>query len=75
MESSDLSYEVAFEQLEETVARLEDGGLSIEELVALFERGMALVQTCDARLDAAELRVAQLVPAPDGSATVAPFED
>ena len=75
MESPDLSYEVAFEQLEETVARLEEGGLSIEELVALFERGMALVQICDARLDAAELRVAQLVPGPDGSATIAPFED
>ncbi len=68
------SFEEAFEQLEQTVGRLEEGGLPIDELVALFERGMSLVQLCNARLDAAELRISRLVARSDGSVDVAPFE-
>jgi exodeoxyribonuclease VII small subunit len=69
-----VSFEEAYRQLEETVRRLEQGDLSIDEMVALFERGMALAQLCNARLDAAELRISQLVSRPDGSVEVAAFE-
>jgi exodeoxyribonuclease VII small subunit len=56
----ELSFEEAFRDLEETVQRLEAGDLTLEESIALFERGQALAQHCSAALDQAELRVSQL---------------
>jgi exodeoxyribonuclease VII small subunit len=64
-EIEDLSFEAAFAELEEVVKRLEEGNLPLDEAMALFERGTALAAACNTRLDAAELRVQQLVPAPD----------
>lgn len=57
----DPSFEVAFNQLEDTVARLESGGLSIEDMVARFEEGMALVKLCYQKLDGAQARVQVLI--------------
>ncbi len=54
------TFEEVYHELEETVAQLEEGGLALDELLSLFERGMKLVRVCSARLDAAELRVSQL---------------
>ena len=53
----DLSFEDAFSRLEETVVRLESGGLSIEDMVARFEEGMTLVKLCYRKLDGAQARV------------------
>ncbi len=64
-EIEDLSFEAAFAELEEVVRRLEEGNLPLDEAMAFFERGTALAAHCNTRLDAAELRVQQLVPAPD----------
>ncbi len=60
-------FEQAFRQLEEAVQTLEAGNLPLDEAVALFEKGMKLAATCTACLDAAELRLKQLVPGPDGA--------
>jgi exodeoxyribonuclease VII small subunit len=62
-EIEDLSFEAAFTELEEVVRQLEEGNLPLDEAMALFERGTALAAHCNTRLDAAELRVQQLVPA------------
>jgi len=64
-----LTFEQAFAELEETVRKLETGGLALEESLALFERGQALAAHCGTQLDQAELKVQQL--APEG---VVPFE-
>ncbi len=64
-EIENLSFEAAFAELEEVVRRLEEGNLPLDEAMALFERGTALAAHCNTRLDAAELRVQQLVPASD----------
>ena len=64
-----LSFEQAFAELEETVRKLEAGGLALEESLALFERGQALAAHCSTQLDQAELKVRQLTP--EG---VVPFE-
>ncbi|MCD6290398.1 MAG: exodeoxyribonuclease VII small subunit [Anaerolineae bacterium] len=69
-----MSFEEAYAQLEDTVRRLEQGGLSLEESLALYERGMELATLCMEQLDQAELRVRQLIPAPDGGMTTEPFE-
>jgi exodeoxyribonuclease VII small subunit len=55
-----LTFEQALQQLEETVMRLEDGELTLEESLALFERGQQLARFCTRQLDAAVLRVEQL---------------
>ena len=68
-EIENLTFEQAFAELEETVRRLEAGGLALEESLALFERGQALAARCNAQLDQAELKVRQL--SPEG---VVPFE-
>ena len=57
-----LTFEQAFAELEETVRKLEAGGLELEESLALFERGRALVDYCNAQLDQAELKIRQLAP-------------
>ena len=52
-----LGYEQAREELAEVVRRLEAGGLSLEESLALWERGEKLAQICQAWLDGAKKRL------------------
>jgi exodeoxyribonuclease VII small subunit len=56
----ELSYEQALVELETIVASLEGNKLSLEETMALFERGKELTQHCVELLDKAELRVKKL---------------
>jgi exodeoxyribonuclease VII small subunit len=70
----ELAFEAAFQELEETVQRLEDGELTLDEAIALFERGQALARLCDEKLERAKLRVNQLLPDADGSYREVPFE-
>jgi len=62
----ELTFEQAFQELEEIVHRLEEGRLSLDESLALFERGQALAARCGALLDNAELKVRQLTPKEGG---------
>lgn len=55
-----LSFEEALQELEAIVTRLEDGELSLEESLQLFERGQALADQCNEQLEVASLRVEQL---------------
>ncbi len=52
-----LPYEVAREELIEVVRRLEAGGSSLEESLALWERGEELARICQAWLDGARQRL------------------
>ena len=61
-EIKSLTFEQAFAELEEAVGKLEAGGLTLEESLALFERGQALAVHCNVQLDEAELKVSQLSP-------------
>ena len=61
-EIEDLTFEQAFAELEETVRKLEVGGLALEESLALFELGQALAAHCNKQLDQAELKIRQLSP-------------
>lgn len=55
-----LSYEQAFAELERIVASLEAEQTSLEEAIALFERGQLLAKHCQNLLENAELRIRQL---------------
>jgi exodeoxyribonuclease VII small subunit len=63
-ELSGLMFDQALDELRSVVARLEEGGLPLEESIALYERGAALHEHCAGLLDAAEARIGRLV---DGS--------
>lgn len=53
-------FEALYKQLEETVARLEQGNLSLEESLSLYESGTLLAKRCQELLQNAELRVTRL---------------
>lgn len=53
-----LSYEEAREQLIGVVSRLEAGGTSLEDSLALWERGEALARRCEEWLEGARKRLA-----------------
>jgi exodeoxyribonuclease VII small subunit len=61
-----LSFDKALDELRAVVARLEEGGLPLEESIALYERGAALHEHCGRLLDSAELRVQRLVDSAGG---------
>jgi exodeoxyribonuclease VII small subunit len=56
----DLNLEEALDDLEEIVGRLEDGKLTLDESLELFEHGIRLVRLCSARLESAEQRIESL---------------
>jgi exodeoxyribonuclease VII small subunit len=56
----DISFETAFDELTQIVQQLEEGGLTLEEMISLYERGQTLANHCQEQLDQAELRVTQL---------------
>lgn len=53
-----LSYEEAREQLVSVVSKLEAGGTSLEDSLALWERGEALARRCEEWLEGARKRLA-----------------
>jgi exodeoxyribonuclease VII small subunit len=63
---SGLTFDKALEELRTIVARLETGGLSLEESITLYERGAALHEHCGRLLDSAELRVQRLLDGAGG---------
>jgi exodeoxyribonuclease VII small subunit len=56
----ELSFEEAFQQLEEIVTQLEGGDLSLDQSLALHERGQKLADHCARKLDEAELKVREI---------------
>lgn len=56
------TYEQARDELVEVVRRLESGGLTLEESLALWERGEQLAQICQTWLDGARQRLEKSKP-------------
>ena len=70
------SYERARDELAEVVAALEEGGLTLDESLALWERGQALAAACERFLAGARERVeAALAQAEDPDEDGAPDRD
>jgi exodeoxyribonuclease VII small subunit len=63
----DPRFEDAYQELADIIDRLESGDLSLDESMTLFERGRTLVMLCEKQLNAAELRVSQLLGDADGN--------
>ncbi len=54
------SFEAAQRELEQIVDRLERGDASLDEAIALWERGEELYRLCVAKLDAAQGKIEEL---------------
>ncbi len=67
-------FERAMAELEALVERLEGDGLTLEESLAVFERGIGLTRACQHALDAAEQRV-RILTESSGTAAPEPFGD
>jgi exodeoxyribonuclease VII small subunit len=61
----DLGYEQARDQLIEVVRALEAGGLSLDDALALWERGERLARRCEQQLAGARERVDAVLNRPD----------
>jgi len=60
-------FERAVEELEQLVDRLEHEDLTLEESLAVFERGIGLTRDCQKALEAAEQRVRILTEQSDAA--------
>jgi exodeoxyribonuclease VII small subunit len=65
-----LTYEQAYTELETVVSTLETGEQSLDEALALFERGQGLTKHCAELLDKAELKIRSL-----SGESLEPFEE
>ena len=73
--SEEMSFEETLIKLEEAVDRLEQGdALTLDESLQAFEEGIRLTRLCRQKLDAAELRVQQLVEIDEDTLETVPFE-
>ena len=69
-----LSFEKALEDLEKIVEKLEKGGLSLSESLALFEKGVKLARFLREELEKAEKKVELLLKDEKGEIKNEPFE-
>ncbi len=61
------SFEKALKRLEEIVSTLENGDVSLEDSIKMFEEGMELARFCSERLNQAEKKLMKLAKKEDGS--------
>lgn len=60
MTNNTMTYDEALRRLEELVSQLERGGKNLDETLAMFEEGTALLKRCQEELGEVEGRLAEL---------------
>lgn len=74
MAKNNLNFEQSMERLDAIVKQLEKGEAPLNESLALFEEGTALISACGKMLDGAEQKVVMLKKGENGEPTEIPFE-
>lgn len=69
-----MSFEQALAELERIVQDLERGQLDLEAAIQAYERGTALKEHCQRKLQEAQLRVEKITLGADGSARTEPMD-
>ncbi len=67
-------FEKNLKELEETVKKLEEGNISLDEMLSLFEKGIKLTKNCTSQLDNAEQKINILMKSENGEMTEEKFE-
>ena len=65
-ENKNMNFETALARLEQIVKLLESGNAPLDDSLALFEEGVALVKLCNSKLNNVERRIKILVNNGDG---------
>jgi exodeoxyribonuclease VII small subunit len=65
------NFEKSLQRLEEIVGKLEEGSVTLDEVLKLYEEGIGLSKKCMERLDEAELKVKKLMKDVGGKMTLA----
>jgi exodeoxyribonuclease VII small subunit len=72
--TNDVSFEQALAELERVVQDLEDGELGLDQALARYEQGIALLRQCQGQLTQAEQRILLLTGVErDGQPVLQPF--
>ena len=74
-EDSDESFEVLLKRLEEIVEKMENGGLSLDESMKLYEEGIKKADKLTAKLADARNKVMKLVENRDGEISLEVFDE
>ena len=69
------TFEQSISELEEIVSQLENGDVTLDESLSLFEKGIKLSKSCQKMLDAAEKKVSILMTNDDGEVVKEEFGD
>lgn len=69
------TFEQSISELEEIVSQLENGDVTLDESLSLFEKGIKLSKGCQKMLDAAEKKVSVLMTDDNGEITKEDFPD
>ncbi len=54
------TYEELITELKGIVARIEEGEISLDESIALYEQGMIIIKQCEQLLNEAEVKITTL---------------
>ncbi len=73
MAAEEKKFEDELKELEETVARIDSGELSLEESIKAFEHGVALVRSLNHKLDEVEKKIEVLVRDSQGELRTTPY--
>ncbi|RPE64770.1 exodeoxyribonuclease VII small subunit [Pacificibacter maritimus] len=68
---SEMSFEVAMNELDQVVAKLERGEVALEDSINLYKRGAELKAHCEAKLKDAEEKVEKISVGADGKPVTA----
>ena len=71
---TNMTFEKALTELEQIVAKLEKGGISLNESLALFEKGVKLTRFLRGELDKAERKIEILLKDEKGALRTEDFE-
>lgn len=69
----EVEFEGALDRLEKIIVMLNDGSLSIDESLKLFEEGIGLIRLCQDKLSSVETKISLLLGDKNGNFNEVPF--
>lgn len=67
MKKEKLTFEESILRLEQIVQSIEQGDITLDDSLKLFQEGTYLIQSCTKLLDDAQLQIKKIVPGADGA--------
>ena len=74
MNENDMTFAQMVARIEQIVSVIDRGDVPLEQSLALFEEGTALIRRAGVLLDTAEQTVVRLMKGPDGNPVELPFD-